>query len=326
MGGHRRRQQLARQHARGRRGGDRRRFPVPLRYAFEKEQGRSAALNYGFRIAHGEIIVTTDDDVRVEPDWLDTHRVRPRDESSATTSAAASCRSGSRRRRAGFRGPTAACGRSSRCSTTAPTPIRFGARVPLGVNMAMRREAIERVGGFDTAIGRKAGTLLGQEVREWCLRAPAAGLTGYYIPAIVVAAPDSRRPAEQGATSAAGSTGAASAARCCTRRPASTWRAPEQSTLDFSQVPHVAGVPRYLFRSAVAARPRRRSRATLRRDPITAFERELWLWLFAGIVAQRWHDRGQRGNSAGPRRERSRALSRTGGDCDECRRRSTRRS
>src|ERR1700745_1955660 len=43
-------------------------FPVPLRYVFEKEQGRSAALNCGFRVAEGEIIVTTDDDIRVEPD------------------------------------------------------------------------------------------------------------------------------------------------------------------------------------------------------------------------------------------------------------------
>ena len=45
-------------------------FPAPLRYAFEREQGRSAALNRGFALATGEIIVTTDDDVRVEPDWL----------------------------------------------------------------------------------------------------------------------------------------------------------------------------------------------------------------------------------------------------------------
>src|SRR4051812_35269826 len=45
-------------------------FPVPLTYAFERQQGRSAALNCGFRIARGDIVVTTDDDVRVEPDWL----------------------------------------------------------------------------------------------------------------------------------------------------------------------------------------------------------------------------------------------------------------
>src|SRR5438046_6195785 len=47
-------------------------YPAPLRYAFEREQGRSAALNHGFRIARGEIVVTTDDDVRVAPDWLTT--------------------------------------------------------------------------------------------------------------------------------------------------------------------------------------------------------------------------------------------------------------
>ena len=46
-------------------------FPVPLIYAFEREQGRSAALNRGFELARGEIIVTTDDDVRVEFGWLD---------------------------------------------------------------------------------------------------------------------------------------------------------------------------------------------------------------------------------------------------------------
>ena len=51
--------------------GGRKGFPVPLRYVHEAVQGRSAALNTGIRHASGEIIVTTDDDVRVEPDWLD---------------------------------------------------------------------------------------------------------------------------------------------------------------------------------------------------------------------------------------------------------------
>src|SRR6185436_4037600 len=43
-------------------------------------------------------------------------------------------------------------------------PLAFGKRVPLGVNMAFRRTALDRVGGFNPRIGRKAGTLLGQEV------------------------------------------------------------------------------------------------------------------------------------------------------------------
>src|SRR4051794_36241597 len=45
-------------------------FPSRLVYAFEREQGRSAALNRGFGLATGDIVVTTDDDVRVDPDWL----------------------------------------------------------------------------------------------------------------------------------------------------------------------------------------------------------------------------------------------------------------
>ena len=45
-------------------------FPVELRYLFETKQGRSPALNAGIQAARGEIIVTTDDDVRVPADWL----------------------------------------------------------------------------------------------------------------------------------------------------------------------------------------------------------------------------------------------------------------
>jgi len=72
--------------------------------------------------------------------------------------------------------------------------------------------------------------------------------------------------------------------------------APEQSNLDASQVKHIAGVPRYLFRSALVA-VRDVITNTIRRDPVHAFERELWLWMFAGIVKQRWHDRQQRAKS-----------------------------
>ena len=38
--------------------------------------------------------------------------------------------------------------------------------------MAFRREAFDRAGLWSVEIGRKAGTLLGQEVREWMLDAP----------------------------------------------------------------------------------------------------------------------------------------------------------
>jgi glycosyltransferase involved in cell wall biosynthesis len=42
----------------------------PVRYVFERRQGRSAALNAGIAEATGEIIVFTDDDVLLDCDWL----------------------------------------------------------------------------------------------------------------------------------------------------------------------------------------------------------------------------------------------------------------
>jgi len=55
-------------------------------------------------------------------------------------------------------------------------------------------------------------------------------------------------------------------------------------------VPHVAGVPLPLV--AKAARSLRSFVwRTMRRDVRTAFDHELWLCFFAGIVRQRWIDR-----------------------------------
>lgn len=266
-------------------------FPAPLTYAFEREQGRSAALNHGFSLASGDIIVTTDDDVRVEPEWLD------RIERGLT---ALDCDYVGGRVVPLWGGPqprwlpnrTGPLWAVIALLDFGAAPLQFGTRVPLGVNMAFRRSALERVGGFNPRIGRKAGTLLGQEVREWCLRAHPAGLRGFYVPDMVV---QHVIPADR--------------LRKSYYRKWFYWRgisramlyadtgldmeAPERSTLDFSKVAHVAGVPRYLFRSALAA-ARDSVTAALRGDPVASFEREVWLWFFAGIVTQRWKDRRTR--------------------------------
>jgi glucosyl-dolichyl phosphate glucuronosyltransferase len=265
-------------------------FPAKLHYVFEQEQGRRAALNAGFRVAEGDIIVTTDDDVRVEPNWLNEIEFGL---------AAKQCDyvGGRVVPLWGSQPPRWVPRTNGRMWAVialldyGSQPIRLGARVPLGVNMAMRRQAIERVGGFDTRIGRKAGTLLGQEVREWCMRATAAGLVGYYIPTMVVQHLIPRERLNKryfrrwfywrGISRA-----------MLYAQTGKDMESPEQSQIDFSKVAHIAGVPRYLFRSAaVAARDVIAAKA--RRDPVHAFERELWLWMFAGIVSQRWKDRAQ---------------------------------
>jgi glycosyltransferase involved in cell wall biosynthesis len=47
-----------------------RRHPRRVRYLFEPQQGKSYALNSGIREARGEVLAFLDDDVTVEPTWL----------------------------------------------------------------------------------------------------------------------------------------------------------------------------------------------------------------------------------------------------------------
>lgn len=262
-------------------------FPVALRYLFEREQGRSPALNAGIRAARGTLIATTDDDVRVPPDWLNA---------AAAGLSSLSCDFVGGRVRPIWRAPRPAWLPNHGGKAWAvialldygDRPIEFGVRVPLGVNMAFRRDAFDRAGFLDPNTGRRAGTLLGQEIREWCLRARQAGLRGFYIPDMTV---EHVIPAE----------------RLCKAyfRRWFYWRgisramlyeragldmeAPEQTTLDFTKVPHIAGVPRYLYRKALVS-AREWIRTTFRGDDLAAFDHEMWLCFFAGIVRQRWKD------------------------------------
>jgi glycosyltransferase involved in cell wall biosynthesis len=263
-------------------------FPVPLHYVFEREQGRCAALNTGIRVASGEIIVTTDDDVRVEDDWLDRaaealERLGCDYVGGKVLPIWSAPRPPWLPNRGGRHWAVIAL------LDYGPEPIEFKRLMPIGVNMAFRREAFEQAGMWDNRVGRKAGTLLGQEVREWGLRARTAGLRGFYAPEMAI---HHIIPADR-----------------LTKRYFRRWfywhgisramlyaqtkidmEAPEDTVLDFSKVPHIAGVPRYMYRSCFRAF-KNMVYAGLRRDRVAVFEHELWIWFFAGIVRQRFQDR-----------------------------------
>jgi glucosyl-dolichyl phosphate glucuronosyltransferase len=265
-----------------------RHFPVPLRYLFEAEQGRSPALNAGIRAARGRIIATTDDDVRVSFDWLDRaaealDRFRCDFVGGRVLPIWGGLKPAWLPDRGGKHWAVIAL------LDYGAEPLEFNTRVPLGVNMAFRREAFERAGLLDPNTGRKAGTLLGQEVREWCIRAHAAGLRGWYAPDMVVRhiIPASRLNKRYFRRWFywRGISRAMLYARC-----GLDMEAPEQSTLDFRNVPHVFGVPRYLYRKAVTA-ARDSAAALFRGDTAAAFDHELWLWFFAGICRQLWKGR-----------------------------------
>ena len=262
-------------------------FPVELRYLFEREQGRSPALNTGIRAARGEIIATTDDDVRVPADWLNRAGEGLRALNCDYVGGRVLPIWGATRpawipNHGGKQWAVIAL------LDYGQLPIEFGARVPLGVNMAFVRTAFERAGVFDPHTGRRAGTLLGQEVREWCIRARKAGVRGSYLPELwlehVIPADRLRKAYFRRWFYWRGISRA-----LLYERSGLDMEAPEQTTLDFSTVPHIAGVPRYLYRKALS-HVLGWARATIHGNVVGAFDHETWLWFFAGIVKQRRKD------------------------------------
>lgn len=266
-------------------------FPVPLRYVFEPQAGRSAALNAGIKVSQGRIVATTDDDVRFEPDWL---------EQADTALEKEKCDyvGGKVLPIWGIPKPPWLSDKGGphwaviALQDFGPDPIEFGKRcAPLGVNLAFKREAFDRVGLWSVEIGRKAGTLLGQEVREWMLRARDAGLKGMYAPKMVVhhVIPQDRLQKRyfrrwfywHGV----------SRAMLYQQRPIDM-EAPEETDIDFSKVRLIFGVPRYMYRSCL-----RSGIACLKTavngQKIASFEHELALWFFLGVLRQRWKDRHQ---------------------------------
>jgi hypothetical protein len=65
---------------------------------------------------------------------------------------------------------------------------------------------------------------------------------------------------------------------------------PDYSGLDYSKVPRIAGVPRYLYRTLLT-HVRDWITASVRGNSVEAFHHEIWLCFFAGLAKQRWIDR-----------------------------------
>lgn len=145
-----------------------------LRHLRTPTRGAAAARNAGFEAAQGSLLVFTDDDCRVPPEWVTKMRARLEG------------------------GADVVCGR-----VTVPAELRsrgwaasFSAEMPdpemtfprgydwgIAANMGLRRSVLERIGAFDAAFSPGAPLLAGEEP-DFLIRALLAGLKIHNAPEI----------------------------------------------------------------------------------------------------------------------------------------------
>lgn len=158
------------------------------RYLAEPRAGRSHALNAGVAGTASELLLFLDDDVAVEPQWLD--------EMVRTVSGPRVVAAGGRILPEFDGGPPAWL------PSDLPFPYRFDlgdaptdAHTVFGANMAFRRSAFERYGLFRTDLGILPGNPLVGEESEFCSRLVAGGERIAYAPRAVVHHPVTREQA-----------------------------------------------------------------------------------------------------------------------------------
>jgi glycosyltransferase involved in cell wall biosynthesis len=162
-----------------------RRYPDRFRYLFEPQQGLSRARNAGILEADGEIITFMDDDVTVEPMWLQNLTASLYDGEWAGAG-------GPVRPPADFKPPRWLTLGGEMDLGGALALIDFGdvpgelKKPPYGTNMAFRREMFEKYGAFRADLGRCGNSLLSNEDTEFGRRLMSAGERLRYEPSAVV--------------------------------------------------------------------------------------------------------------------------------------------
>ncbi len=161
------------------------RYTGRFRYLFESKPGKSYALNSGIREAHGEILAFMDDDVTVEPTWLQdlTASLYGLDWVGAGGRILPE-KAFSRPRWLALSGPYAMPGILA-LFELGDTPGRLEL-APYGTNMAFRKEMFEKYGGFRTDLGPSPGSEIRNEDTEFGRRLMDAGERLRYEPSAVV--------------------------------------------------------------------------------------------------------------------------------------------
>lgn len=159
--------------------------PERIRYVFEPTPGLSHARNRGIReTAAAAIVAFVDDDIYFDPQWLiavlGAFRAHPEGMGLGGRSIPV-FESGQ---------PAWVNERISRAygstnSGMTARPMIFPEH-PFGLNMAFRREVFEKVGLFNTKLGRQGASLLSNEETDYFSRVHDAGMVVRYAPEAIV--------------------------------------------------------------------------------------------------------------------------------------------
>lgn len=162
-----------------------RRYPGRFHYMFVPQQGRSHALNAGIQAARGDILAFTDDDVTVEPDWLE-NLTAPLDDNkwSGTAGKISLGIDFSPPRWLAIRGAFDLAGCLAQFNP-GDNPAEL-TTAPFGANMAFRKSMFEKYGTFRTDLGHKGSSLICNEDTEFAERLMADGERLCYVPSAVV--------------------------------------------------------------------------------------------------------------------------------------------
>ena len=163
------------------------RYPGRFRYLFEPHQGKSYALNTGIREARGDVIAFLDDDLTVEPMWLQNLTADLGNGEWAGTGG----RTLLAQRFAppcwlALEGPYSSGGVFAALFDLGEEPCRL-TRAPYGANMAFQKEMFEKYGLFRTDLGPSPNreTPRPNEDTEFGRRLLAAGERLRYEPSAI---------------------------------------------------------------------------------------------------------------------------------------------
>jgi glucosyl-dolichyl phosphate glucuronosyltransferase len=160
-----------------------RRYPNNFRYIFEAQQGKSHALNTGIREARGEVLAFTDDDVTVEPTWLENLTANLLGHEWVGAGGRVFAEQG-----VVFPSWLALKGRYTMAGLLVLLDRGSVAgelnEAPFGANMAFRKTMFEKYGGFRTDLGPPP-KLRGEDT-EFCLRLMKTGERLRYEPSAIV--------------------------------------------------------------------------------------------------------------------------------------------